>query len=174
MRALSAAAVSNVLRFDPVVTGASSFDAVVESLDPSFSPADGDPNENVGILGATGGFSEVVVVDAGVPNENAGLVVVEEVEDASLSVVVVVAPNLNGDAAADDVVVAVVIAGVVVVVVVVLAKGEGPCLGDVDPNENVDLSAVVVAAAAGFSVVDFSVVAGFSVEAAAGVVVLPN
>lgn len=139
-----------------------------------FSPADGDPNENVGILGATGGFSEVVVVDAGVPNENAGLVVVEEVEDAGLSVVVVVAPNLNGDAAADDVVVAVVIAGVAVVVVVVLAKGEEPCLGDVDPNENVGLSAVVVVAAAGFSVVDFSVVAGFSVEAAAGVVVLPK
>lgn len=116
----------------------------------------------------------MLVVDAGVPNENAGLVVVEVgEEDAGLSVVVAAAPKLNvGAAFVDDdvvVVVAVVIAGAdfseeVVVVVDVNAKGEGPCLGDVDPNENAGLSA-----AAGLSVVDFVVVvvaAGFSVVAA--------
>lgn len=172
------------------------FDVEVVSLDPSitthalipgiqykvpfklpFSPPAADPNENVGILGATGGFSAVVlVVDAGVPNENAGLVVVavEEEEDADLSVVVVAAaPKLNVGAVVDDdddVVVAVVIAGVdfseEAVLVDVNAKGEGPCLGDVDPNENVGLSAT-----AGLSAVDFAVVvvvvAGFSVVAAA-------
>lgn len=114
----------------------------------------------------------MLVVDAGVPNENAGLVVAVVEEDADLSVVVAAAPKLNVGVVDDDddvVVVAVVIAGAdfseEVVVVDVNAKGEGPCLGDVDPNENAGLSAT-----AGLSAVDFVVVvvavAGFSVVAA--------